>query len=81
MNFQCIVEVFEGINFKIYFNKKNNGDVDIKKIYILLKNNNSVEVTNLEKIAIEGLKDLINDEIESIPFMDSTVRVSLDFPN
>lgn len=81
MNFQCVVEVFEGINFKIYFNKKNNGDVDIKKIYILLKNNNSVEVTNLEKIAIEGLKDLINDEIESIPFMDSTVRVSLDFPN
>lgn len=81
MNFQCVVEVFEGINFKIYFNKKNNGDIDIKKIYILLKNNNSVEVTNLEKIAIEGLKDLINDEIESIPFMDSTVRVSLDFPN
>ena len=81
MNFQCVVEVFEGINFKIYFNKKNNGDVDIRKIYILLKNNNSVEVTNLEKIAIDGLKDLINDEIESIPFMDSTVRVSLDFPN
>lgn len=81
MNFQCVVEVFEGINFKIYFNKKNNGDIDIKKIYILLKNNNSVEVTNLEKIAIEGLKDLINDEIESIPFMDSTVKVSLDFPN
>lgn len=81
MNYQCIVEVFEGINFKIYFDKKNNGDIDIRKIFILLKNNNSVEVTNLEKIAIDGLKDLVNDEIESIPFMDSTVKVSLDFPN
>lgn len=81
MNYECIVEIFEGINVKIKFDKDSEDNIDVKKVFLLLKDNTSVEMNDLDQDTIESLVNLVLDEVESIPFKDSTVKFDLEFPN
>jgi hypothetical protein len=79
MNYACVLEIFQDINLKVVFNKLKD-DVQIEKIFLFTSKTSFVEIT-LDKDALEEIKYLIQDEIDSIPYGDSTVRVLIDNPN
>ena len=79
MNYECIVEIFEGVNVKIKYRKVDEV-VDVLKTSICNNKGLYIEI-DLPKDAIESLKDYILDEIDSIPFDDSTVKFEVNFPN
>lgn len=79
MNYECIVEIFEGVNVKIKYTRV---DEVINILKTSISNNKGLYIEiDLPKEASEALKDYILDEIDSIPFNDSTVKFEVNFPN
>lgn len=80
MNYECIVEIFEGINLRVIYILDDSNRINIKRTFVITNTEAFAEI-KLNKTSHREITNLVRDEIDSIKYGDSTVKLSLEYPN